>query len=117
MTRYFVALVLAGVACFAGERCRAQGQKAKATFEGHRGRVFSVAVSADGSLVASGSEDKTVKVWDVKAGKEKYTLKGHRESVTCVAFSPDGKWLASGSDDLMVRLWDMETGQLKESLK
>src|SRR5215204_2967797 len=55
MTRYFVAVVLAVVAGFAGQRCAAQGPAAKTTFEGHKGRVFSVEITTDGALVASGS--------------------------------------------------------------
>jgi len=55
-----------------------------------------VAISPDGKTLASGSKDKTVKLWDVATGKEVVTLKGHTDPVLSVAFGPDGKTLASG---------------------
>jgi WD40 repeat protein len=67
--------------------------------------VFSVAFSPDGKLLASGSEDDTVKLWDVASGRELQTLRGHAGNVSSVAFSPDGKLLASGSSDGIIRLW------------
>ena len=58
--------------------------------------------------VASGSDDKTVKLWDVTSGECLKTLIGHGKSVWTVSFSQDGKQLASGSDDKTVKLWDVE---------
>jgi WD40 repeat protein len=60
----------------------------------------------DGKTLASGSQDHTIKLWDVNTGKAGATLKGHTWSVTSVAFSPDGKTLASGSADKTVRIWN-----------
>jgi WD40 repeat protein len=62
-------------------------------------------------LLASGSYDKTVNLWDVATGKAVATLKGHSEMVWAVAFSPDGNFLATASKDKSVKLWDMRTGQ------
>jgi WD40 repeat protein len=78
---------------------------------GYTSRVWSVVFSPDGRLLASGSDEGTVKLWDVETGQEVHTLRGHTGWVTSVAFSPDGRLLASGSDDQTVKLWDVGTGQ------
>ena len=57
----------------------------------------SVSFSPDGTKVASGSRDKTVKLWDVTSGECLQTLEGHSSSVNSVSFSPDGTKVASGS--------------------
>ena len=72
----------------------------------------SVAFAPDGRLLASGSPDKTIRLWDVQTGRLVRTLAGHTDSVFSVAFAPDGRWLASGSTDTTVRLWDVPTGRL-----
>jgi hypothetical protein len=84
---------------------------------GHTGLVLSVAFSPDGKRLASGSVNKTLKVWDAETGQEKLTLKGHTDAVSSVAFSPDGKRLASASGDKTLKVWDAETGQEKLTLK
>ena len=65
----------------------------------------------DGKTVATGSYDRTIKLWDAATGKEIRTLKGHKNWVLALAFSPDGKTLASGSYDRTARLWDVATGK------
>ncbi|MGH9883231.1 MAG: caspase family protein, partial [Pyrinomonadaceae bacterium] len=67
--------------------------------------------SGDGKMLASGSFDKTIKLWEVATGRELRTLTGHSESVTSVAFSSDGKTLASGSFDKTIKLWEVATGR------
>ena len=88
---------------------------------GHTGFVNSVSFSPDGSTVASGSSDNTVRLWDTVTGEEKATLRGHTDWVNSVSFSPDGSIVASGSGSLWdfdntVRLWDTVTGEEKAIL-
>ncbi|KAL4985441.1 NACHT and WD40 domain protein [Aspergillus falconensis] len=87
------------------------------TLEGHSDWVESVAFSHDSQMVASGSDDNTVKLWDAKTGSELQTLKGHSDSVQSVAFSHDSQMVASGSDDNTVKLWDAKTGSELQTLK
>jgi WD40 repeat protein len=87
------------------------------TLKGHSHWVRSVAFSADSKLVASGSNDNTVKIWDAATGAEVRTLKGHSSSVNSVAFPADSKLVASGSDDKTVKIWDAATGAEVRTLK
>ena len=79
--------------------------------------VASVAFSPDGKRLASGSRDKTIKLWDTVTGTELFTLKGHLDTVYSVAFSPDGKRLASGSGDNIIKIWDTAKGKELLTLK
>ena len=74
------------------------------TFEG-----WTPVFSPDGTILASGLNDETVRLWDTATGASIATLSGHTNDVLSMAFSPDGTMLASGSYDNTVRLWDMAT--------
>ncbi|MFN6099353.1 MAG: protein kinase domain-containing protein, partial [Dolichospermum sp.] len=87
------------------------------TLTGHSYSVNSVAYSPDGQTVASGSWDKTIKLWNVKTGNLLQTLEGHSYSVYSVAYSPDGQTVASGSWDKTIKLWNVNTGNLLQTLK
>ncbi|RJE22558.1 wd40 domain protein [Aspergillus sclerotialis] len=86
------------------------------TLEGHSDKVNSVVFSPDGMLIASGSVDSTIKLWNSTTGSLQSTLEGHSNSVRSVEFSPDGRLIASASNDGTVNLWDA-TGNLKHSFR
>ncbi len=89
----------------------------KQTFLGHTDGVNSVAFSANGKRIVSGSSDKTVKVWDADKGQEVFTLMGHTDKVRSVAYSADGKRIVSGSVDKTVKVWDAVKGKEIFTLK
>src|SRR5687767_6961414 len=77
---------------------------------GHVGEITAVAVSPDSRTIASGSRDRTVKLWDAATGKLLRTLTGHRDVALCVTFAADGATVYSGSRDGTARGWDVRTG-------
>ncbi|MEO5372068.1 MAG: pentapeptide repeat-containing protein [Magnetococcus sp. DMHC-1] len=77
---------------------------------GHSTGVCCVAFSSGRNIIASGSDDSTIRLWDAGTGSLIRTLAGHAQSVRSVAFSPDGVRLASGSTDKTIRIWDGATG-------
>lgn len=85
------------------------------TLKGHTSMVQAIAISPDGQLIASGSNDNNIKLWQLTTGKLLRNLNrwfsGHSSMVDSLAFSPDGKLLASGSWDDTIKLWQVNTGK------
>lgn len=82
------------------------------TLKAHESHVRTVKFSPDGKTLASGSQDQTIKIWDVQTGVLLRTLQGHTNWVRAVDYSSDGTLLASGSGDGTVKLWEADTGRL-----
>jgi WD40 repeat protein len=81
-------------------------------FEGHTREVASVSVSPDGQYLLTASWDSTVRLWDIKSGKELRRFGNPTGNVLAATFSPDGRRVAAGGSDKSVRVWDTATGQL-----
>ena len=79
--------------------------------------VSSVAFAPNGVRVLSGSDDKTVKLWDASTGQHLRTFEGHTDGVSSVVVAPDGTRVLSGSKDRTMKLWDARTGELLRTFK
>jgi WD40 repeat protein/serine/threonine protein kinase len=87
------------------------------TLEGHTGGVEAVAITPDGQQFVSGSEDKTLRVWNLARGECLRTLEGHTGGVEAVAITPDGRQVVSGSWDETLRVWDLSRGECLRTLE
>ncbi|MEG4984305.1 protein kinase [Microcoleus sp. BR0-C5] len=101
------------------EQCQAglrwKNAKVK-NFAQHSDAVGSVAFSPDGLMLASGSKDKTIQIWDLATGKSIRTFPGDSSTIWSVAFDSNGTKLATGTGFWRVMLWDLKTGQVIRSL-
>jgi len=88
----------------------ARTHETAALFEGHEKLVYSAAFSPDSRLLATCSQDSTVRLWQVPSGACR-ELTGHTDEVFAVAFHPDGTRLATGGRDGAVWLWDLKRGE------
>jgi WD40 repeat protein/uncharacterized caspase-like protein/energy-coupling factor transporter ATP-binding protein EcfA2 len=81
------------------------------TLPGHQITVTQIQFSPDGKLIASGSWDKTIKLWRVNDGNLITTLTGHQDGVNSIVFTPDNQFLISGSEDKTVKIWQTNNNQ------
>ncbi len=79
--------------------------------KGHELAVVTLAISPDSNYVATGSKDKSAKLWEVGTGREVRSFLGHEATVTSLEFTSDGKFLITGSNDKSIRIWDVVTGK------
>ncbi len=94
------------------------------TLMGHTGAVTAVAISLDGQMLASGSRDRTIRLWDLKTGKLLHTFAGrslwssdgHGDRISALVFSFDGMTLISSSADTTIKLWDLAQQQLSATV-
>ena len=87
----------------------------KHTFVGHEQDIYSLDFARDGKHIASGSGDRTVRVWNIETAQNVLTMT-IEDGVTTVAISPEGRYVAAGSLDKSVRVWDIN-GSLVERLE
>src|SRR5919199_1558841 len=86
------------------------------SFTGHSDSINCIAISPNGKILLSGSEDSTIHLWNLETGKFLACLEEHEAGVKAIALTPDGKMLVSGSQDKTIKLWDLDTGELKSTL-
>lgn len=93
------------------------GVKLVRTLRGHSGTIGRIAWSPDGSMLASPSQDKTIRLWDANTGECLSILKGHKNWISSVAFDPRGPFLASGGLDNSIKLWQLFDGRLVRTIE
>lgn len=91
------------------------GSASEKKLTGHKMPIWAAAISSDSRLAVSGSEDKTVILWDLAAGRAINVFQGNKDSVRAVAISRDGQLVIAGGDDRVVRIWRVSTGQILHS--
>ena len=82
---------------------------------GHTKIVRTVEFSPDGLTLLSGSDDQTIRIWDVSSGQLLRVLEGHSGWIFSATYSPDGRHIASASSDETIRIWEAATGKLRQT--
>lgn len=88
------------------------GESIIRTYSGHSRVVETIAFSNNNEMMATGSADKTIKIWSLQNGSELLSLSGHTKAITQVKFSPDDRFLASISEDMSLKVWDVKSGEV-----
>ena len=96
----------------AQQRSPAAPRTAIATLHGHQALAATVQFSPNGKLLATGSADRSIRLWDTQSWHELYLWQGYSNWISSVTFTPDGTQLISGTQDGIVRIWDAQTGNL-----
>jgi WD40 repeat protein len=84
------------------------------SLQGYASRIFSLAFSADGKYLISGSEDHLIRIWNVDTGELLHCLEGHTDEVRSIAVHPSGRWFASAGCDRTIRCWELLSGRYLE---
>jgi WD40 repeat protein len=87
------------------------------TLQGHTAWIGSIVFNQKTRMLASCSDDETIRLWNIETVKCLKILQGHTNTVESIAFTSDGKILASGSSDETIKLWDVKTGDCLNTLK
>src|SRR5438105_3513421 len=87
------------------------GLSLRSTLRGHTQNITRIAWSPDGQILASPSEDHTIRLWNAETGQCLHILSGHTDIINGVSWSPDSNMLATASDDATIKLWRTKTGQ------
>ncbi|RKU28053.1 hypothetical protein C6497_09985 [Candidatus Poribacteria bacterium] len=91
----------------------AKTNTSKHILKGHESMVTCLSYSPNSKIIASGSRDQTVRLWDVNTGKLIRTLTEHKSEIIFLSFSPDGSTLITGSSDMTINYWDVTSRELK----